>query len=194
MLSAGTSIDSREFARGRLGSITNATLFAVVVSQSHPTNERQNSSATSRAMRCTVSVCATVTTDEDTRPVPSCDSSGCPQQSFTTSFRDSTTIRTGPQCPASSTRRSTRHRPHFLLSAVLRRSCCWAPAAVDRFVLPIGRSAANPPQQRWTDRRTDARPLHRPCPHTHTMQAASKINYIYTFSSHVHVGLLSSDS
>jgi len=167
LLSAGTSIDSRVFARGRHGSITNATLFAVVVSQRYPTNNFDKTRQR-RLRRCDApcpcrgKCCATVTTDEDTRPVPPYDSSVCPQQSFTTSFRDSTTIRTGPQCPAS-TRRSTRHRPHLLLSAVLRRSCCWAPAAVDRSVLPTGRSAANPPQQRRTDRRTDARPLHIPC-------------------------------
>jgi len=46
---------------------------------------------------------------------------------------------------------------------------------VDRYLLPTGRSAANPPAvvaavNQWdrptngqTDRRTDARPLHRPC-------------------------------
>jgi len=35
----------------------------------------------------------------------------------------------------------------LLLSAVLRRRCCWgAPAAVNRYLLPARRSAANPPQ------------------------------------------------
>ena len=49
----------------------------------------------------------------------------------------------------------------LLLSAVLRRRCCWAPApaAVDRYLLPAGRSAANPPHvaaavNRW-DRRSN---------------------------------------
>jgi len=45
-----------------------------------------------------------------------------------------------------------------------------APAAVDRYILPAGRSAANPPHaaaavdrtDRQTDGRTDTRPLHRP--------------------------------
>jgi len=69
-------------------------------------------------------------------------------------------------------RLSTRHCPHLLLSAVLRRSaaeraCRWyasaapAPAAVDRYLLPAERSAANPPAitvaaGRW-DRQTDGR-------------------------------------
>ena len=46
-----------------------------------------------------------------------------------------------------------------------------APTAVDRYLLPAGRSAANPPAavaavDRWdrrTDGETDTRPLHRPC-------------------------------
>ena len=56
---------------------------------------------------------------------------------------------------------STRHWPHLLLSAVLRRRCCYAPTpAVDRYLLPVWRSPANPPHvaaavDRW-DRRTDA--------------------------------------
>ena len=51
-------------------------------------------------------------------------------------------------------RLSTRHCPHLLLSAVLRRRCCWAPvpAAVDRYVLAARRAAAA--VDRW-DRRTD---------------------------------------
>jgi len=64
-------------------------------------------------------------------------------------------------------RLSTWRYPHLLLSA-------GAPAAVDRYLQPAGRSAANPPaavvavnrRDRQTngpkDRRTDARPLHRP--------------------------------
>ena len=41
-------------------------------------------------------------------------------------------------------RLSTRHCPHLLLSTVLRqRRCCWASAAVDRYLLPAGRPAAN---------------------------------------------------
>ena len=49
---------------------------------------------------------------------------------------------------------------HVLLNAVLRRRCCWAPApaAVDRYLLPAGRSAANPPHAgAAVDRRTDGR-------------------------------------
>ena len=42
-----------------------------------------------------------------------------------------------------------------------------APAAGDRYLLPAGRSAANPPatdqHDRQRDGQTDARPLHRPC-------------------------------
>jgi len=50
------------------------------------------------------------------------------------------------------------HYTHLLLSAVLRRRCCWASAAVDRYLLPVRRSAANPPLLRsndGTDGRTD---------------------------------------
>jgi len=66
-------------------------------------------------------------------------------------------------------RLSTWRCPHLLLSAVLRRRCCWAPAlAVDRYLLPAGRSAANPlhvaAAVERQDRQTDARPLHRNCP------------------------------
>ena len=68
-------------------------------------------------------------------------------------------------CSASSTRLSTWHCPHLLLNAVLRRRCCWAPvlAAVDRHLLPAGRSAANLPHAAvgsWhgkTDGQTDGR-------------------------------------
>ena len=54
----------------------------------------------------------------------------------------------------------TWHCPHLLLNAVLGRRCCWAPAAaaVDRYLPPAGRSAANPSHpaavDRW-DRRAD---------------------------------------
>ena len=56
--------------------------------------------------------------------------------------------------------------------------CCTAPAAVDRYLLPTWRSAANPPHAAAvvdrrdrrtdgeTDRQTDTRPLHRPAAHT----------------------------
>jgi len=60
--------------------------------------------------------------------------------------------------------------PHLLPKAGLRRRCCWAPAPaeVDRYVLPVGRSAANPPHatpqqmsndgtERQTDRQTNGR-------------------------------------
>jgi len=67
--------------------------------------------------------------------------------------------------------------PHLLLNAVLRRRCCWppAPATVDRCVLPVGRSAANPPhaatavnrRDRQTNGETDGQThsplLHRLC-------------------------------
>jgi len=33
-------------------------------------------------------------------------------------------------------RLSTRHCPRLLLSAVLRRRCCWATSAVDQYLLP----------------------------------------------------------
>jgi len=56
------------------------------------------------------------------------------------------------------------------------RVCCWAPAhaAIDRYFLPTGRSAANPPAavaavNRW-DRRTDRHPT---VAQTHAMRAAS---------------------
>jgi len=55
----------------------------------------------------------------------------------------------------------------LLLSGVNAGACCTAPAAIDRYLQPTGRSAANPPHaasalDRWdrhTDRRTDTRPL-----------------------------------
>ena len=85
-------------------------------------------------------------------------------------------------------RLSTWHCPHLLLSAVLRRRCCWARlqlvhgAAVDLYLLPARRSAVNPPAivaavDRWeTDRRTDRRTLDRYIdPATHTVRAASVI-------------------
>ena len=46
---------------------------------------------------------------------------------------------------ASPTRLSTWLCPHLLLSAVLRRRCCRAPAAVDRYLVPPRCSAAKPP-------------------------------------------------
>ena len=72
--------------------------------------------------------------------------------------------------------------------------CCWAPAraarrllrarcaAIDRYLLSAGRSAANPPQtaaavDRW-DRQTDAWPFHRPCSayYADSVDNAAKIN------------------
>jgi len=52
----------------------------------------------------------------------------------------------------------------------LRHGALSAPAAIDRYLLPAGRSAANPPpaaaaaerRDRQADGRTDASPLHRP--------------------------------
>ena len=52
-----------------------------------------------------------------------------------------------------------------------RRACSMAPAVIDRYLLPAGRSAADPPAavvavDRWdreTDGRTDARALHKRC-------------------------------
>ena len=57
---------------------------------------------------------------------------------------------------------STRHYLQLLLSAVACSTAPTALAAIDRYFLPAGRSAANPPAavaavDRW-DRRTDARP------------------------------------
>jgi len=64
----------------------------------------------------------------------------------------------------------TSHCPHLLLSAVLRRRCCWLPAAVDRYLPPARRSPANRPLaaaavkcwDRQTDGQTDTGPFHRP--------------------------------
>jgi len=72
------------------------------------------------------------------------------------------------------------HCPYLLLNAVLRRSCCWAPAPplpID-ISCPRGRSATNPPHaaaavDRW-DRRTDGQTLDRFMdPDPHTMRAVS---------------------
>jgi len=60
----------------------------------------------------------------------------------------------------------TGHCPHLLLNAVLRRSCCWAPApaAADRYLLPAGALSNKPASRRCccrlmgqTDGRTDGR-------------------------------------
>ena len=60
-------------------------------------------------------------------------------------------------------RLSTWHCPHLLLSAMLRRRCCWAPApAVDRHLLLFERSAANAAAVDWWERRTDGRTDGRP--------------------------------
>jgi len=67
--------------------------------------------------------------------------------------------KTGDQ-PRISAANVAPHCPHLLLNAVLGRRCCWAPAAaaVDRYLPPAGRSAANPSHpaavDRW-DRRAD---------------------------------------
>ena len=70
--------------------------------------------------------------------------------------------------------------PHLLLNAVLQCRCCWVTvlAAVERYVPPAGRSAANPPHdaaavERW-DRQTDRRtPDRYTNPVLHTMRAKS---------------------
>jgi len=60
----------------------------------------------------------------------------------------------------------TSRYPHLLLSA---GACSTALDAIDRHLLPAGRTAANPPSllidgtDRQTDGRKDTRPLHRPC-------------------------------
>jgi len=61
-------------------------------------------------------------------------------------------------------------------SLLLSAPAAGTPIAVDRYLLPAGRSAANAPAaaaavDRWTDGQTDYRPFHRPAPHT--MQAVS---------------------
>ena len=64
----------------------------------------------------------------------------------TASTRASTASRAGNESVFSLVPQlSTSHCPHLLLSAVLRRRCCWASApAIDRYLLPAGCSAANP--------------------------------------------------
>jgi len=68
---------------------------------------------------------------------------------------------------------STRRYPHLLLSDSAS-ACSTAPitqrAAIDRFLLPAGQLAANPPPavaavDRW-DRQTDARRYEDPTPHS----------------------------
>jgi len=61
---------------------------------------------------------------------------------------------------------------YTMLPVVMRRHCCCTPATIDQYLLPTGRSAANPPHvaatvDRWdrqmggrTDGQTDR---HRPC-------------------------------
>jgi len=62
----------------------------------------------------------------------------------------------------------TWHCPHMLLRAVLRRGCCCCVdrASIDRYLLPAGPTAANPPHAaaagEW-DKRTDSVPFYRPC-------------------------------
>jgi len=77
---------------------------------------------------------------------------------------------------------TTWHCTHLLLPAVLQRRLLLTAgrAAIDRYLLLAGRTAANPQQQTrssggrmmgrterqadgQTDGRTDSRPLHRPC-------------------------------
>ena len=81
-------------------------------------------------------------------------------------------IETNPSlCSASLIWLSTWHCPHLLLSAGLRRCCCRAPGAVDRYLLRVWRSAANPLHaaaafdwwDRMTDGQTDTGPFYRPC-------------------------------
>jgi len=77
----------------------------------------------------------------------------------------------------------------LLLNGMLRRRCCRtpAPAAVDRYVLPVGRSAANPPHAaaavEQTDGRTDVRTPDRYVdPAAHTMRAVSiRCTTVYQF-------------
>ena len=69
------------------------------------------------------------------------------------------------------------------------RRCCWrpeygarsAPAALQQYILPTGRSTANPPlllsndgTDRQTDGRTDAGPLHSPCSAYYARSVKSK--------------------
>jgi len=68
------------------------------------------------------------------------------------------------------------------------RRCCMAPAAINRYLLPAGRSAANPSaaaaavdrQYRQTDGRTDTRPLHRPCS-AHYAGSINKMDFLLKF-------------
>ena len=71
-------------------------------------------------------------------------------------------------CSASSTRLSTRQCPHLVQKAVMLCHYCWAlvPAALDRYVLPVGALSSNISQQLLndgTDRWMDMRPLQRAC-------------------------------
>ena len=88
-------------------------------------------------------------------------------------------------CSASSTRLPTWHCPHLLLSAVLRprAAALLLPGAVDRYLLRLRRSAANPPHTAaafdWWDRLTDGQtdgptPDRFIDPAPHTMRAVSK--------------------
>ena len=75
---------------------------------------------------------------------------------------------------------------------VLRRRCCPAPPALDRYFLHAGRPAANPPHatttvdrrdrqtDRQTDGRTDIRPLHRSCCACHR-DSANKLRICLMF-------------
>ena len=96
------------------------------------------------------------------------------------------------------------HSPHLLLNAVLRRRCCWvtALAAVERYVPPAGRSAANPPHAaaavEWWDRQTDRRtPDRYTDPVLHTMRAVSisrqTIRYWRTVPESIHGRQLSNE-
>ena len=60
---------------------------------------------------------------------------------------------------------TTWHCPHLLLCAVLRRGCCWPPAVQQSIDISWPQQTRNSGVRRpdGTDRRTDARQLHRPC-------------------------------
>ena len=85
-------------------------------------------------------------------------------------------------------RLSTRHCPHLLLSAVLRAPLLLGAGAVDLYLLPARRSAANPRTPLLlsidgTDGRTDRQTLDRfidPAPHA--MQAVSTNYSVYVVS------------
>ena len=72
----------------------------------------------------------------------------------------------------------------FAANAMLRRRCCSAPAAVDRFFPPTGLTAANPPHamaaaQDGTGRRTDRGTTYRyidTITHTTATVYASSVN------------------